>query len=59
MSKAKDKIQVRINRDPRHPDIEEVFLYREEPYLNEVKYAKPGVYKEGEFAESTVEKKEG
>lgn len=53
--KDEGKVQVRINHGE---DVDEVFLYRDEPYLNEVKYVKPGTYKEGEFAESTVEKKE-
>lgn len=60
-TKEKDKIQVRINKgaDQNPPsDVDEVFLYRDDPYVNEVKYVKPGTYKEGEYTEATVEKKE-
>ena len=66
-TKEKEKIQVRINygKDQNPPtDIDEIFLYRDDPkldYVNEVKYLKADShsYKEGEFTETTVEKKEG
>lgn len=60
MAKAKDKeaskIEV-IKINPVDDETEEVFLYREEPYVNEVKYAPKGLYKLGTFTESTIEKK--
>lgn len=63
-TKDKEKIQVRINygKDQNPPlDVDEVFLSRDEPYVNEVKYLPVGKhdYKPGEFTEATVEKKEG
>jgi hypothetical protein len=55
-TKEKDKIEVvRIN--PVDDETEEVFLYREEPYVNEVHYAPKGLYKLGTFTEPTIEKK--
>lgn len=62
-SKPKPAVQVRINygKDQNPPvETDEVFLYRDEPYVNEVKYLKAGEhsYKEGEFTEATIDKKE-
>lgn len=55
-TKETDKIEVvRIN--PVDDETEEVFLYREEPYVNEVKYAPKGLYKLGTFTEPTIQKK--
>lgn len=55
-TKEKDKIQVvRIN--PIDGDMEEVFLYREDPYVNEVRRVKAGTFKVGAFTEETIEKK--
>lgn len=59
MSKTKDKDKIEVIRiNPVDDETEEVFLYREEPYLNEVKRAPKGVYKIGAFTESTIEKKD-
>lgn len=57
-TKEKDKIQV-VKIDPVDDETEAVYLYRDEPYVNEVKYAKKGTYKVGTFTEETIEKKEG
>lgn len=62
-TKEKDKIQVvAINpvpgKDVDGNDREEVFLYREDPYVNEHKIVKAGTYKLGAFTEETIEKKE-
>lgn len=55
-TKETDKIEVvRIN--PVDEETEEVFLYREEPYLNEVHYAPKGLYKLGAFTEPTIQKR--
>lgn len=40
-------------------ETDEVFLYREEPYVNECKRVPKGTYKLGAFTEATIEKKEG
>lgn len=60
MSKTKEKDKIQVVRIELSEDgtFEEVALYREEPYFNEVRYAKPGVYKLGAFTEETIEKKE-
>jgi hypothetical protein len=60
MAKTKDKDKIEVVRINESEDgqTEEVFLYREEPYVNEVKYAPKGVYKLGAFTEDTIEKKE-
>lgn len=60
MSKTKDKDKIEVVRINTSDDgeTEEVFLYREEPYFNEVRYAKPGTYKLGTFTEKTIESKE-
>jgi hypothetical protein len=62
-TRERDKIEVvAINptgtKDTDGDDLEEVFLYREEPYLNEARYAKAGTYKLGAYTEGTIHKKE-
>jgi hypothetical protein len=52
----KDKIEV-VKINPVDENTEEVFLYREDPYLNEVHYAPKGLYKLGVFTEPTIQKK--
>ena len=54
-TKEKDKINVRIIEGENGTD--EVFLTRDEPYVNEVKYVPRGTYKEGSFTEETIGKK--
>lgn len=49
-TKDKEKIQV-VKINPVDDETEEVFLYREDPYVNEVKYAKKGLYKLGPVKE--------
>lgn len=55
-TKEKDKINVRIVEGEN--DMDEVFLTRDDPYVNEVKYVPRGTYKEGSFTEETLGKKE-
>jgi hypothetical protein len=61
MAKAnKDKIEVvKINptgvKDAEGNELEEVFFYREDPYVNEAKYVKAGTYKLGAVEEKKVE----
>jgi hypothetical protein len=55
-TKEKDKIEVvRINSI--NEELDEVFLYRSDPYVNEVKRVPAGTYKLGAFTEDTIEKK--
>lgn len=56
MSKTKDKIEV-IKINSINEELDEVFLYREDPYLNEVKRVPSGTYKLGAFTEDAIEKK--
>lgn len=46
---------IRINQGE---DVEEVFLYRDEPYVNEVRYAKPGTYEIGPLPEEADDETE-
>lgn len=59
MTKTKDKIEVvKINSIDEKTD--EVFLYREDPYVNEVRRVPSGTFKlGGAFTEDTIEKKAG
>jgi hypothetical protein len=43
------KITVRINK--LENSVDEVFLYREEPYVNRVVYTKPGIFTVGEVTD--------
>ena len=54
--KAKIEV-VQINSIDAETD--EVFLYREDPYVNEVKRAPKGQFKLGPISEAAIEKKEG
>ena len=56
-TKERDKIQVVAIYPIPGKDVEEVFLYREEPYYNERVEVKAGTYKLGAFTEDTIEKK--
>lgn len=65
MSKTKDKDKIEVvavnptgTKDVDGDEVEEVFLYREDPYVNEARYAKKGTYKLGAFTEGTIQKKE-
>ena len=50
MPKAKDKIEV-VRIHSIDEEMDEVFFYREEPYVNEVKRVKAGTYKLGAIVE--------
>ena len=39
-------------------ETDEVFFYRDEPYVNEVKYVKSGTYKLGPLSEEAMKAKE-
>lgn len=54
MAKEKPVEVVQIN--PLDKDTEEVFFYREDPYVNKVEYAKKGKYKLGPLAEEKADK---
>lgn len=56
VSKTKDKIEV-VKINSINEELDEVFLYRADPYVNEVKRAPKGTYKLGAFTEDTIEKK--
>lgn len=59
MSKTKEKEKIEVVRiNSVSEELDEVFLYREDPYMNKAVYAKPGIYKLGAFTEDTIEKKE-
>lgn len=56
--KATAKIEViRINSVDAETD--EVFFYRGDPYVNEVKYVKTGTFKLGPLSEEAMNKEEG
>ena len=55
-TKEKEKIEV-VKINPVDDETEEVFLYREDPYVNEVRRAPKGLYKLGTFTEPTIQKK--
>ncbi len=55
-TKEKDKIEV-VKINSINEELDEVFLYREDPYVNEVKRVPSGTYKLGAFTEDTLEKK--
>jgi hypothetical protein len=58
MSKTKERDKIKVLRvTPMGDGREEVALYREDPYFNELRYAPEGTYKEGSFTEDTIEKK--
>lgn len=50
------KATVRINRVDEN--IDEVFIYSEDPYINRAIHAKTGLFKVGEFPLDEIEKKE-
>lgn len=59
MTKTKDKEKievVRVNSIDEKTD--EVFLYREDPYVNEVRRVPSGTFKLGAVTEAAIEKKE-
>lgn len=57
-TKATAKVEViRINSVDAETD--EVFFYRDKPYVNEVKYVKTGTYKLGPLSEEAMNKEEG
>lgn len=53
--KKSAKAKVRINKID--DNVEEVFITCDDPYVNKAVYAKPGVYKEGEFSLDSLDKK--
>lgn len=59
MSKTKEAEKIQVVRvTPIGDGREEAALYREEPYLNELRYAPEGTYKVGAYSESTIQSKE-
>lgn len=54
---SKDKIEV-VKINSINEELDEVFLYREDPYVNEVLRVKAGTYKLGPIADEKAEAKE-
>lgn len=55
--KAPAKIEV-VKINPVDSEMDEVFFYRTEPYVNEVKRVKRGTYKLGPLSEEAMKKTE-
>lgn len=47
---------IRINRVD--PNIDEVFIYSEDPYVNRAIYAKVGIFTSGEFSDQQISQME-
>lgn len=56
--KATAKVEV-IKINSVDAETDEVFFYRDDPYVNEVKYVKTGTYKLGPLSEEAMTKEEG
>lgn len=53
------KLTIKVNPAAQNgPAVDEVFVTSEDPYVNRVIYAKPGLFKEGELTEEAVAKLE-